>query len=286
MSRYSKRRRRAGGRLLLLFILLLAILTAVSNYVIVTTEYTVSGANLPSSFDGYRIAQLSDVHAAEFFNEENLYLVSQIEDAQPDLIVITGDLIDEKEDYSKEGLIAENLISAITRIAPVMYVTGNHEWATDHLDELLEMMKSYGVTVLQNEYVLLEKNGESIVVAGVDDPCGYADMKTVDALMEEIQTQQPGKYTVLLSHRNDKIDTYADLGFDLVLCGHAHGGVVRLPGTDGLIGSNREWFPDYTSGLYTQGSTSMVVSRGIGNHTGVPRFLNNPHIPVAVLKST
>ena len=285
MSRYSKRRRRAVRRIIFLFILLIAILTAVSNFLIVTKQYDIESSRVPESFDGYRILQLSDGHAAQFFDMKNSYLVAQIQDSQPDMIVITGDLIDEKEEYGKESIIVEKLISAITKIAPVMYVTGNHEWSTDHLNELLELLEGYGVKVLRNEYTVVEKDGESIVIAGVDDPCGYADMKTVDELMAEIQADCPNAYTVLLSHRNNMLQTYSSLGFDLVLSGHAHGGIIRLPGTDGIIGPNREWFPDYTSGLYTMGNTSMVVSRGIGNHTGVPRFLNNPHIPVAVLKS-
>ena len=126
---------------------------------------------------------------------------------------------------------------------------------------------------------------EGRVVAGIDDPCGFADRKTVDTLMAEIrQNEGESVYTVLLAHRNDMLDQAQTLGFDLVLSGHAHGGLIRLPGTEGLIGPNREWLPAYTGGLYTRGDTQMIVSRGIGNHTGVPRFLNCPHIPVAVLR--
>ena len=286
MSRYSKRRRRALSRIIILFILLIAILAAVSNALILTTEYNISSSRIPGSFDGFRIVQLSDVHAAEFFNEENTYLVDKIQQSQPDIIVITGDLIDEKEPYSTQCVIVENLISAITKIAPVMYVTGNHEWSTDSLDELIELLKSYDVTVLQNEYVTVTRGDSTIVVAGVDDPCGFADMKTADELVDEIRAQYPDEYMIMLSHRNNMLATYSQLGVDLVLSGHAHGGIIRLPGTDGIIGPSREWFPDYTNGIYTMDQTTMVVSRGIGNHTGVPRFLNNPHIPVIVLKSS
>ena len=101
MSRYSKRRRRAVRRIIFLFILLIAILTAVSNFLIVTTQYDIESSRVPESFDGYRILQLSDVHAAQFFDMKNSYLVAQIQDSQPDMIVITGDLIDEKEEYGK-----------------------------------------------------------------------------------------------------------------------------------------------------------------------------------------
>ena len=284
--RRQKRRRRAVGRIILWIIVLICALTAVSNILIRREDIEIESAKLPAQFDGFRIAELSDVHAAEFFNSDNAYLVSAVEDTDPDLIVITGDLIDEKKDYYEECAAVKGLISGIIDIAPVMYVTGNHEWSVPEMFDFLDMLTDMGVRVLRNEYVTMSAGGESIVIAGIDDPCGYADRKTPAQLMEEIrQNEGQDVYTVLLAHRNDMLSEAKELGFDLVLCGHAHGGLIRLPWTDGLVGPSREWFPKYTSGLYTDGDTAMIVSRGIGNHTGIPRFLSFPHIPVAVLKA-
>ncbi|MBQ8930643.1 MAG: metallophosphoesterase [Oscillospiraceae bacterium] len=284
-ERNRKRRRKALGRILLLLIVLVGVITALSNGLIRTEEYEIRSAKIPAAFDGFRIVELSDIHAAEFFSAKNEYLISAVEDAQPDLIVLTGDLIDEKGDYYEQCATIKNIVTGIRDLAPVLYVTGNHEWSVDQLFDFLDLLTSMGVTVLRNEYVTVEAQGASIVVAGIDDPCGFADRKTVDTLMAEIrQNEGESVYTVLLAHRNDMLDQAQALGFDLVLSGHAHGGLIRLPGTEGLIGPNREWLPAYTGGLYTRGDTQMIVSRGIGNHTGVPRFLNCPHIPVAVLR--
>ena len=95
----------------------------------------------------------------------------------------------------------------------------------------------------------------------------------------------PGAFTILLAHRNTKLELYGKAGFDLTICGHAHGGVIRLPWTDGLINPDREWFPTHTSGLYDVAGMHAVVSRGLGSSLIVPRVFNRPHIPVVVLRT-
>ena len=151
------------------------------------------------------------------------------------------------------------------------------------------MLTKYGVTVLSNEYVVLEREDASIVLAGVDDPNGYADQKTPEELRAEITAQQPGLFTLLLAHRNDAFERYAAAGYDLVLSGHAHGGIVRLPFTDGLLSPARTFFPTWTAGVYRLGDSTLFVSRGLGNNT-VPisgfRLFNRPDLAVLELKST
>jgi SAM-dependent methyltransferase len=120
--------------------------------------------------------------------------------------------------------------------------------------------------------------------AGIDDRNGPADMITPEAFISDIRKAEGEPFLIVLVHRNSYLQRYAGLGAQLVLCGHAHGGLIRLPFTEGLIGPAREWFPQYTGGVYTSAGTIMLVSRGIGNHTGIPRFLNNPEVVVAVLK--
>jgi predicted MPP superfamily phosphohydrolase len=275
----TKKRRHTGSKLFLLLIILTVILIYDSNTRISTEEYEIYDLAIPYAFDGYRIVQLSDVHAAEF-GENNEKLLNAVREAQPDIIVITGDMIDADD----QNEVTKTLLSGLTDISPVYYVTGNHEWDSGGLNELFDTLDSLGVTALRNEYVRLELGAASIVLAGAEDPNGPADMMKPEELVRRIRQAEGNSFLVMLNHRNDRLDLYASLGVDLVLCGHAHGGLIRLPFTDGLIGPKREWLPEFTNGIYTKNETKMLVSRGIGNQTGYPRFLNNPHIPVAVLR--
>ena len=285
MTKPHKRRRRFPIVLLIL-ILLVGILLYDGNTRIVTTEYELRYKNLPRQFDGFRIAVLSDVHAA-VFGENNERLVAEVKAAEPDIIAITGDFIDGYEKLSTDIQleIAEALVTDLTQIAPVYYITGNHDWDSGAIRPLLAMLDECGVQVLRNRYKLLESGGETIVLAGTDDPNGPADMIKPREFVEKIVNVEGQRFIVMLEHRNNNLELYGELGVDLVLSGHAHGGLIRLPFTDGLIGQKRDWFPTYTNGVYANGDTNMLVSRGLGNHTGLPRFLNNPHLVVAVLRS-
>ena len=240
---------------------------------------------LPQGFDGYRIAHLSDLHGHEYGpgNEELLRLVREQE---PDLIVITGDLIDQKGQLDMVPALARGL----SGIAPAYYVTGNHEWAlgTGAVRELKSLLDQCGVKVLSNQYETLERNGNKIVLAGVDDPNGYADQTTPEELYTQIENSCPGLFTLLLAHRNDRFGQYANAEYDFVMSGHGHGGIVRLPIVGGLMGTDRRFFPPWTAGVYTLGDSTLFVSRGLGNNT-VPfqgfRLFNRPELAVLTLKA-
>jgi predicted MPP superfamily phosphohydrolase len=278
-----KKRSRFGAVILLLILLAAVLITVDSNKRIVTDEVSLYFDRLPVSFDGYRIAQLSDIHAA-IFGDGNTKLIGAVEEARPDIIVITGDLIkfDDSEDLDLG--IVRPLVRSFVEIAPVYYVTGNHEWDIDWLRELLKMLSDEGVTVLRNSYARLSVGDDVIVLAGLDDPNGPKDMKKPETLIQEIRKKEGDSFIVLLEHRNSMLDRFAALGVNLVFCGHAHGGIIRLPLIGGLVGPSRELFPQYTSGVYAKAGTKMFVSRGLGSSTNVPRFLNNPEIPVVSLK--
>lgn len=267
------------------FLLVAAILAGFwyfENNVIQPETLTVASDRLPASFSGLRVVELSDVHGKEF-GQNSEKLLEAVRQAEPDLIAIDGDLADEYTDLTMLRPLAEGLAA----IAPTYYVTGNHEWVMDDLGVMLEILKDAGVTVLRNEFVRLEKGGESIVLAGADDPNGPYDQKTPQQLVTEIRAAcGTDAYILMLYHRNDRLDLWAELGVDTVLTGHGHGGVIRLPYYGGLIGVDRDFFPDFSAGLYAQGSTTMVVSRGLGN-SGVPfRLFNRPHLPVVILEKT
>lgn len=246
-----------------------------------TEVISVSDSRLPAAFDGLRICQISDLHSAEF-GADNQDLLRQVSDQQPDLIVITGDLVDQ---YRADLTPVAPLARALTAIAPTYYVTGNHEWAlgTGVVRDLKQTLSDCGVQVLSNEYVTLERDGQQLVLAGIDDPNGFADQKTLPELMEEIRAQLGDPYVLLLAHRNNDYPLYAQCGVDLTLCGHGHGGIIRLPFTDGLLSVERTFFPDHTAGLYQLDYGQLVVSRGLGNSGPTFRLFNRPHLPLVVL---
>jgi len=291
-KRRARRRRRRGLLAVIFLLAVLAFFFYDSTNRLVAEEFTVSTSLVPESFDGFRIVQLSDVHGKSF-GSGNEKLVEAVQEANPDIIVITGDLIDN----AVSGEWAKALLEELIIIAPVYFVTGNHEWASGGLVELFEIMDSCGVKALRNDYTLLERNGQSIVLAGIDDPNGYADKKTPQELFSEIREEQGDKYTVLLAHRNNMLDTYSEVGANLVLTGHSHGGIIRIPFVGGLLDTERKLFPEYDSGFYIQGGTTMFVSRGMGLigteyifnipipiNVPIPRFLNNPQVAVLILK--
>ena len=250
-----------------------------------TTHTAAELSDLPGEFDGYTIVHLSDLHGHEY-GEGSADLLARVREQRPDLIVITGDLIDREEQLQMIPALARGLAA----IAPTYYVTGNHEWAlgTAKVKELKNLLGQCGVTALSNQYEILERNGAQVVLAGVDDPNGYADQKTPEALYAQIEGAAPGLFTVLLAHRNDRFGQYAAAGYGFVLSGHAHGGVVRLPFVGGLVGADRMLFPEWTSGVYTLGDSTLFVSRGLGNNT-TPfrgfRLFNRPELAVITLRT-
>ena len=284
MFRYRKRKKaRRAAFFIILFIFLLLYAISYSNSQITAEEYNVSIAGLPESFRGYRIAQLSDVHGNDRFGEDNVQLLDILRAQSPDIIVITGDLTDE----SHPPETVRRLLEQLVEISPVYYVTGNHEWSAKHISKLMDMMAEIGVTPLRNEYVLLTAGEDSLVLAGIDDKNGYADMKTPSELMAEILAEQGDGPTILLSHRPDDVERYWSMGYDLVVAGHFHGGVVQIPGVGGLISPRREFFPKYSRGLYHGGDGgALVLSAGLAGHLWQPRLFNTLHVPVVVLSGS
>lgn len=277
-----KRRANKKFRPLIIIIIVLLLVVTVfaidSNTRIVTTEYEVYSKRLPEVFDGFKVVQLSDLHGKEF-GDDNSKLLDAVRKARPDIIALTGDLFDEytDPDYAKE--ICEELLA----IAPVYYVSGNHEWTINPRDNFDEM-EEVGAVVMRNEYVTLERDGESIVLAGVDDPNGPYDMISREDFVAEIKGDTDD-YILMLSHRNTEFETWSSLDVDLVLSGHAHGGIIRIPGIGGVLIHKEDLQEKRIEGTFTDGNTTMIVSRGIGNAGLVPRLFNNPEIVVAILRA-
>lgn len=283
MMKTNAKRRPRWGRRILLTLLTLVLLALFfwwqqNGIQIQTVNVTVSG--LPRAYDGLRIVHLSDNHGKEF-GAGNENLLEKVAQLKPDVIAITGDLIDQESQMEMIPALAKGL----AEIAPTYYVTGNHEWAVHRINDLKALLTECGVRVLTNEYELWEKDGTTLAIAGVDDPNGPADQKTGDVLRGEIEAD----YTILLSHRNTVFD-YAGWGYNLVLCGHGHGGILRVPFLNkGVLGTDRTFFPTFDGGLYEFADGSFCFeSRGLGSNT-VPvhafRLFNRPDLPLIILNS-
>lgn len=257
--------------------------TVWGNTALETSAYTIVSNRLPDEFSGFHIAQVSDLHNAEF-GKDNKRLLAMLREAEPDIIVITGDMVDS---YHTDIHIALRFAEDAMQIAPCYYVSGNHEARIPEYENLKTGLETAGVVVLENERIALERNGATILLIGVDDPSFQTDYLLGDSpvVMTDALNSltQKDAYTVLLSHRPELFDTYAASGLDIVFTGHAHGGQFRLPFLGGVIAPNQGLFPKYDSGLYTQGNTNMLVSRGIGNSIIPIRFNNRPEIIVVEL---
>ena len=238
-------------------------------------------SDLPAGFDGCRIVVLSDLHGAEF-GEDNADLFETVAEQAPEYIFYLGDLEDKYR--GPEPGFAETVAAGLSAIAPTYYVTGNHEWAIGDVPELKERLEAQGVTVLSNSFVTLERNGDTVVLAGIDDPNGYADQKPPETVAAEVYAACGDPFWMLLAHRNDHFEAqYSLLGADLVLSGHGHGGIIRLPFTDGLLSTDRTLFPSYTAGLYGANGSALFVTRGLGNSGPSFRLFNRPEVAVVTL---
>lgn len=268
------------------FILSINSLLLFENKSIMTTEMEIVSNRIPETFSGYRIVQISDLHNEEF-GKGNKQLIEKVKEAEPDIIVMTGDMIDV---YDLKIDVAVNFAKNMKAIAPTYFVTGNHESKTLDYPLLLGEYEKVGVTVLDNKKVFIEKDGEKINLLGIDDQnffltylCGTDD-ENITVVLGKLVEGIEG-YTILLAHRPEKINVYSSFDIDLVLSGHAHGGQINIPLVGGLKAPGQGWLPEYYEGLHKVGDTQMVISRGLGNSAFPFRINNRPEIVIVELKS-
>lgn len=276
--------KRAQWKRLIVFTVCLAAVLGVAvwiawgNTALELNTYTVLAEDLPEAFDGYRIAHISDLHNAQI-GDNNEKLLETIRKAEPDIIAITGDLIDSRNTNIE---IALHFAEEAMKIAPCYYVTGNHEARIPEYDDLKSGLTGLGIVVLEDERLEIQRLGEKIAVIGVNDPSFETNYLFGDAAavlrlkLQEYKNEDT--YTVLLSHRPELLETYAQCGVDLVLSGHAHGGQVRIPFVGGLVAPNQGLFPKYDAGMFMKENTTMIVSRGIGNSIIPIRVNNRPEV--------
>ena len=270
--------------LITIVVIIVATVIILGNYDVETYKYNIKSEKIPESFDGFRIAQVSDLHNAEF-DKYNSTVLQPIFLSRPNIIVITGDMIDSR---NTDVDVALSFAQKAVNIAPVYYINGNHESRVpEEYEELKKGLTEAGVTVLENESVDITIGEETISLIGINDPTFR--MKLVDDTMEQNIGHQlmdiipdNDNYKVLLAHRPEYFDVYAG-NVDLVLSGHAHGGQFRIPFVGGLVAPGQGFFPEYYEGSYIEDNTEMIVSRGVGNSIIPFRINNKPEIIVAEL---
>ncbi|MBE6926446.1 MAG: metallophosphoesterase [Ruminococcaceae bacterium] len=260
---------------LVLFVISVSIFLHWNNTALQVTEYSIHSKRIPESFDDFKIVQISDLHNTQF-GKDNCHLQEKLLALSPDIIVITGDIV-QASPKEKALQFARQAVA----IAPTYYVPGNHEHRMDY-ESLFADLQTIGVTVLRNQNVALKNGDEIIRLAGIEDPIFDPDASVEDRLLPLIQKDT---YNILLSHRPELFDCYITCGVDLAFTGHVHGGQFRLPFIGGLYAPNQGIFPKYDAGIYTSGNANMVVSRGLGNSSFPFRLFNRPEIVSVTLKS-
>lgn len=286
-ARSPSRRPTGRSRLATAALILLVLLHAVGGWLVwdnrrlVVTDYEVTMADLPADSSGIRIAQVSDLHAAHFGSFEDR-LLQAVTAAQPDLVVITGDIVDRStRDLTAPLRTAERL----AQVAPTVFITGNHEADLGQLPQLLEGLEQRGVLVLRDEAHSMTLSGTDLVVVGLDDAKHRRNAKlparSPGEVMDSLGITDDAPVLVL-AHRPTLLPELAEHGADVVLSGHAHGGQVRIPGVGGLIAPDQGLFPALTSGVHRHGDASMVISRGLGNTALAQVRVNNPRELVIV----
>lgn len=278
--------RKSKWLILLVISIVFIIWIAWGNTAIELNEYQIISENLPDAFYGFRIAHISDLHNAKI-GEENSKLLELLANAEPDIIVITGDIIDS---YHTDVEVSLKFVEKAVEIAPCYYVTGNHEARLSkeiYLD-FEEKMEGFGVVVLHDEMISIEQEGKNISLGGIDDSLFASkhydiSYSNLSDYIEELFTEDD--FQILLSHRPEKFQDYVDAGVNLVFSGHAHGGQFRLPFVGGLVTPNQGLFPEYDAGLFSEDGTNMMVSRGIGNSIIPIRFNNRPEVILVELSN-
>lgn len=270
----------------LLVCLVFAVFCYWQNNSIVITKSTYSSAKIPREFDGYVIAHISDLHNKEFGADQQKIL-QKLKSTSPDVILITGDLVDRRR-YDLDA--AMRFVRGAVSLAPVFYVSGNHEAWSGHYEEIRQSLLDAGVSVLEDSTEQVTIGENSIRLLGAKDPAFYTsesagktDITPMVTYLQEWSSRE--EFQILLSHRPELFDLYANNNIDLIFSGHAHGGQIRLPLIGPLIAPDQGFFPQYTSGSHTQKHSTMFVSRGLGNSLFPLRIFNRPEIVIVTLQS-
>lgn len=264
----------------------------IENHLLQVSEYSVASEKIPAAFENYKIVQLSDLHSA-CFSRDNARLVRKIEAAKPDIIVMTGDMVSRSDSNHH---VFFRLAETVAKIAPSYYVIGNHEQDMEQkeLNVFLSRLHALGIHVMNNEKIEIFKENQNINLYGMwfslkyYKEAGRHSKQPAHFGAREMKRAMGGyddtHYGILLTHSPLCFPTYAQWGADLTLCGHIHGGMIRLPFVGGLLSPEREFFPKYSAGIYEQNGKKLLVSRGLGSGVFGVRMMNRPELVVITLR--
>lgn len=277
-EKMSGTRHKSKKRKLIILSIILVFLLIACDLRLKTVRYTFTSPKVENSF---KIAVITDLHG-NWYGREQSTLIEAIDKENPDVVLLGGDIFDDKISYEE----SEETIAILSKKYKCYYVTGNHEYWSKDVENIISIVESYGITVLSGDVDTIEINGQLVNICGVDDPEDYVYMAEGETIEEQLKRVDEkvdrSYYTILLSHRPEYYDLYSQYGFDLVLSGHAHGGQWRIPGIlNGLYAPNQGLFPEYAGGLYEYEGGTLVVSRGL-DRQGVkaPRIFNRPELVV------
>ena len=246
-------------------------------------QYTIESDRLTQG-QRIRLVLASDLHSRAGTAQQQI--LDEIEKSAPDVILLPGDIADDREPLTP----AVDFVRSCAAIAPTFYVTGNHEHRAENLDEILHAFSAAGAQILQGRLATISIGSTVLTLAGLDDPSGYLTTSVVSGEIPSSWQQTLNNLSkalpdegirILLSHRPERVEAYADSGFDLVVAGHAHGGQVRIPLlVNGLFAPNQGFFPQYAGGVYELGQTTLVVGRGLSFVPKLPRVWNPPELVI------
>lgn len=263
----------------------------IDSNMMVVTNINIKNKKIPEGFNGFKILHLSDLHSKSF-GEKNIKLINKINELKPNIIVMTGDMVN-CNDTNYDNFF--NLAKAISEKYKTYYIVGNHEQSMNDEDKqvIFDFLKANKIEILDNEKTIIESSGDTINLYG--SWCNlryysskYAEEKydftpeVMNKIMENAEIEED-KYNILLAHNPNFIESYAKWGADLTLSGHIHGGMVRLPYLGGVFSPDTVLFPKYTSGLYEVEGKKLIVSRGLGRGVRGFRFFNRPEMVLITL---
>ena len=261
----------------LLAVIAIVMIAATIWYEMPVTEHiTISGEGKIGS--PVRFALVTDLHSC-YYGKDQSQLIRMIDKEKPDAILLSGDIFDDRLGQKNARIFIEGVADRY----PCFYVTGNHEFWSKKEDEMKEFLASKGVTVLEGNARNISINGNDIDICGVDDPTYMTESEWEERLDRADKESNSGNYRILLSHRPEKVEAYKKYDFDLILCGHAHGGQWRIPFTKrGVAAPNQGLLPAYVDGLYDlDNGSEMIVSRGLARERmPYPRFFNHPEVVI------
>lgn len=267
----------------IIIIILLILFFVYQNNKIVISNYEYSNDKILNEYTDFKIVQISDLHN-KMFGKDQRRLIKKIERLNPDIIVITGDLVDSRRYNLNKAL---KFINSAIDIAPIYYVSGNHEARTRMYTKVKETLEDAGVIILDNTMISINSN---IDIIGVPDPDFLDDFffnstntSEIINILEKYCNDE--KFQILLAHRPELFSLYSEYNIDLIFSGHAHGGQMRLPFIGGIFAPNQGFFPKFIEGMHVQNKSTMYVSRGLGNSIFPFRIFNKPEIVVVTLKS-